>query len=174
MRRWRGHFYNWYDLRDLSVLEPAYVSTVGQRQPRRSPDRAAAGVSGAGGRAAARWRLGRALDTALAIAEERAEAAARAGGRGALRAARAALATSEQEPLVAAALASIDELLQRADSTLAAARLSAESATRRASGSRGASARRRRARVDGARSTHDPPPRSASSPRPARPRPPAS
>ncbi len=26
--RFRGHFYNWYDLRDLSVLEPAYVSTV--------------------------------------------------------------------------------------------------------------------------------------------------
>ncbi|MFN2567820.1 MAG: glucoamylase family protein, partial [Gemmatimonadaceae bacterium] len=28
MKRFRGHFYNWYDLRDLSVLEPAYVSTV--------------------------------------------------------------------------------------------------------------------------------------------------
>ena len=28
MRRFHGHFYNWYDLADLSVLEPAYVSTV--------------------------------------------------------------------------------------------------------------------------------------------------
>jgi cyclic beta-1,2-glucan synthetase len=28
MRRFQGHFYNWYDLNDLSVLEPAYVSTV--------------------------------------------------------------------------------------------------------------------------------------------------
>jgi cyclic beta-1,2-glucan synthetase len=28
MRRFRGHFYNWYDLRDLSLLDPAYVSTV--------------------------------------------------------------------------------------------------------------------------------------------------
>jgi len=28
MRRFRGHFFNWYDLHDLSVLEPAYVSTV--------------------------------------------------------------------------------------------------------------------------------------------------
>lgn len=28
MRRYRGHFFNWYDLRDLHVLEPAYVSTV--------------------------------------------------------------------------------------------------------------------------------------------------
>jgi cyclic beta-1,2-glucan synthetase len=28
MRRFRGHFYNWYDLQDLRVLEPAYISTV--------------------------------------------------------------------------------------------------------------------------------------------------
>jgi cyclic beta-1,2-glucan synthetase len=28
MRRFRGHFYNWYSLHDLRVLEPAYISTV--------------------------------------------------------------------------------------------------------------------------------------------------
>jgi cyclic beta-1,2-glucan synthetase len=28
LHRYRGHFYNWYDLRDLHVLEPAYISTV--------------------------------------------------------------------------------------------------------------------------------------------------
>ncbi|MBC7897078.1 MAG: hypothetical protein H7066_16785, partial [Cytophagaceae bacterium] len=28
LRRYRGHFYNWYDLNDLRVLEPPYVSTV--------------------------------------------------------------------------------------------------------------------------------------------------
>ncbi len=28
MRRYRGHFYNWYNLTDLHVLEPAYISTV--------------------------------------------------------------------------------------------------------------------------------------------------
>jgi cyclic beta-1,2-glucan synthetase len=28
LRRYRGHFFNWYDLNDLRVLEPAYVSTV--------------------------------------------------------------------------------------------------------------------------------------------------
>ncbi|MBB4637081.1 GH36-type glycosyl hydrolase domain-containing protein [Longimicrobium terrae] len=28
LRRHRGHFFNWYDLTDLHVLEPAYVSTV--------------------------------------------------------------------------------------------------------------------------------------------------
>jgi cyclic beta-1,2-glucan synthetase len=26
--RFRGHFYNWYDLRTLDALEPAYISTV--------------------------------------------------------------------------------------------------------------------------------------------------
>ncbi len=28
LRRHRGHFFNWYDLHDLRVLEPAYISTV--------------------------------------------------------------------------------------------------------------------------------------------------
>jgi cellobiose phosphorylase len=28
MRRFRGHFYNWYSLADLHVLEPGYISTV--------------------------------------------------------------------------------------------------------------------------------------------------
>ena len=28
MRRFRGHLFNWYDLRDLRVLDPPYVSTV--------------------------------------------------------------------------------------------------------------------------------------------------
>ena len=28
MRRFHGHFFNWYDLHDLRVLEPAYISTV--------------------------------------------------------------------------------------------------------------------------------------------------
>jgi cyclic beta-1,2-glucan synthetase len=28
LRRYRGHFYNWYDLATLEVMEPAYVSTV--------------------------------------------------------------------------------------------------------------------------------------------------
>jgi cyclic beta-1,2-glucan synthetase len=28
MARLNGHFYNWYDVRDLHVLEPAYISTV--------------------------------------------------------------------------------------------------------------------------------------------------
>ncbi len=28
LERFRGHFYNWYDTRDVRPLEPRYVSTV--------------------------------------------------------------------------------------------------------------------------------------------------
>ena len=28
MQRFRGHFYNWYDTRDLRVLDPKYLSSV--------------------------------------------------------------------------------------------------------------------------------------------------
>lgn len=28
LRRYRGHFYNWYDLKELRVLDPPYISTV--------------------------------------------------------------------------------------------------------------------------------------------------
>src|SRR5208282_5778917 len=28
MPRFRGHFYNWYDTRDLKALEPKYISSV--------------------------------------------------------------------------------------------------------------------------------------------------
>ena len=28
MARFRGHFYNWYDTRDLRPLDPRYVSSV--------------------------------------------------------------------------------------------------------------------------------------------------
>ncbi len=70
MRRLQGHFYNWYDLTDLRVLEPAYVSTVDSGNL-------------AGHLIALRQaclalieqpldgRVGRALDTALPLADER-------------------------------------------------------------------------------------------------------
>ena len=28
LQRYRGHFYNWYDTRDLRPLDPRYVSSV--------------------------------------------------------------------------------------------------------------------------------------------------
>ena len=49
LARFRGHFYNWYDTRDLRPLDPPYVSTVdsgnlaghlitlGQRLPANGP-----------------------------------------------------------------------------------------------------------------------------------------
>ena len=54
MRRFRGHFYNWYDLRDLQRARAGLRLHGGQRQPGRAPDRAPAGVSRAGGRAGIR------------------------------------------------------------------------------------------------------------------------
>ena len=45
MPRIRGHFYNWYDLSDLGVLDPPYVSTVD------SPD-----ISSRSRRRASNWR----------------------------------------------------------------------------------------------------------------------
>lgn len=92
MRRFRGHFFNWYDLNDLRVLEPAYVSTVDSgnlaghlialRQacltiPDEPPD--------AG-------RLARALDAALALAGERLREGAIEEAARLVRRARAALA----------------------------------------------------------------------------------
>jgi cellobiose phosphorylase len=83
MSRFRGHFYNWYDVRDLRVLEPAYVSTVDSgnlaghlialRQACLSirPDEGADG------------RVVRALECALALAAARLDALSREGEHGA-------------------------------------------------------------------------------------------
>ncbi|HEU4523972.1 MAG TPA: glucoamylase family protein, partial [Gemmatimonadales bacterium] len=76
LRRYRGHFYNWYDLTTLEVLEPAYVSTVDSgnlaghlvalRQALLTvPDQPV--VDG---------RVARALSTALSLAEDEAGKAA--------------------------------------------------------------------------------------------------
>ncbi|HEU4563048.1 MAG TPA: glucoamylase family protein, partial [Gemmatimonadaceae bacterium] len=100
MRRFRGHFFNWYELRDLRVLEPAYISTVdsgnlaGHLIALRQACLAIADEPPIHGRV---WG---ALEAALALAEERlgapapADAAVPAAVRVAmkhLRAARAAL-----------------------------------------------------------------------------------
>ncbi len=129
MRRLHGHFYNWYDLLDLSVLEPAYVSTVDSG-------------NFAGHLIALRQaclalvdepvldaRLWRALDTALTLADERLRdlAPARAAGEY-LRAARAALVASRRAPPSTASLAAVTSPLRQAEAALAAANLPAEAA----------------------------------------------
>ncbi len=120
MQRFRGHFFNWYDLRDLSVLEPAYVSTVdsgnlaGHLVALRQACLSLADEPVLDGKV---WR---ALEAALAIAGERlrpvSEAAA-AGQR--VRAALAALPDSRSEPASAAALSRIIDPLTDAESALA-------------------------------------------------------
>ena len=45
MRRFRGHFYNWYDLQRPARARAGVHLHGGQRQPRRTPHRAAAGLS---------------------------------------------------------------------------------------------------------------------------------
>jgi cyclic beta-1,2-glucan synthetase len=70
MRRMHGHFYNWYDLTDLRVLEPAYISTVdsgnlaGHLIALRQACLAIAEESPLKG------RIGRAIDVALLLTEE--------------------------------------------------------------------------------------------------------
>jgi cellobiose phosphorylase len=123
MRRWRGHFYNWYDLRDLSVLEPAYVSTVDSGNLAGHLIALRQACTTIPDQPLQDGRLGRALDAALALAEERTRLPQAPAIADHLHAARAALAPFEKEAPSAAALASITELLQRAESALADAGL---------------------------------------------------
>ncbi|HUF34348.1 MAG TPA: glucoamylase family protein [Gemmatimonadales bacterium] len=129
MRRFRGHFYNWYDLHDLSVLEPAYVSTVdsgnlaGHLIALRQACLALPDEPLLDGRV---WR---ALDVALALADERLRSLG-VGGPAAkrLRAARVALAVPRQEPSMPAWLAAIAEPLRAAEVALAEAGLPPDTA----------------------------------------------
>jgi cyclic beta-1,2-glucan glucanotransferase len=129
MRRFNGHFYNWYELENLTVLEPAYVSTVDSGNL-------------AGHLIALRQacialidepvhdaRVWRALDTALALADERLEIYAPAHPASEyLRLAHVALMKSRREPASSASLARITEPLRRAWAALAGAGLSPETA----------------------------------------------
>ena len=130
LRRFRGHFFNWYDLRDLSVLEPAYVSTVDSgnlaahlvalRQACLSlADEPVLGL-----------RPWPAVEAAIALAAERLRSAPGASTASAasvanehLRVARAALSAVRNEPATAAALARVMEPLGRAASALESAPL---------------------------------------------------
>jgi cellobiose phosphorylase len=129
MRRFRGHFYNWYDLQDLRVLEPAYVSTVDSgnlaghlialRQACLAlPDEPLLDA-----------RVWRALDTALALADEPVRALAPTGAAAEhFQAAHAALVASRREPASAASLAAVAGPLRQAEAALASAGLPADAA----------------------------------------------
>ena len=120
MRRFRGHFYNWYDVGDLSVLDPVYVSTVdsgnlaGHLVALRQ---ACLSLIDAPVRDAL---LLPALAAALRLASERHQALAGAPeGLEYLRAAEASLAEWESEP-PPAALARVTRALERAREALPA------------------------------------------------------
>ncbi len=127
MRRFHGHLYNWYELDKLTVMEPGYISTVDSGNL-------------AGHLVALRQacltlldepvydgRVWRALDTALALADERLETHAPAHPAAEyLKSARTALAKSRREPASTAALSRVAEPLRRAEAGLAGAGLTAE------------------------------------------------
>ena len=71
MRRFRGHFYNWYDLTDLTVLEPAYISTVDSGNLAGHLIALRQACLEIRGQPPSGPRLWRALDTGLVIAAER-------------------------------------------------------------------------------------------------------
>ncbi|MEP6572420.1 MAG: glucoamylase family protein [Gemmatimonadota bacterium] len=71
MQRFRGHFYNWYDLRDLSVLQPAYVSTVDSGNLAGHFLALRQACLELGGRALCDGRTWYALDAAISLAQER-------------------------------------------------------------------------------------------------------
>ncbi len=122
MQRFRGHFYNWYDLHDLRVLEPAYISTVDSgnlaghlialRQACLAiPDDPAFDP-----------RVWRALRTGLLIARERVrELATPDEAESELRRAAAAVAAGAAEGMPAALLTDVAPALARARAAIEAA-----------------------------------------------------
>ncbi len=124
MRRFRGHFYNWYDLRDLSVLEPAYVSTVDSGNLAGHLIALRQACLGMLDEPVADGRLWRALEIAVALAEERLRPLAQAGAAARqLQAARTALTESRRQPTSIPALAAVTNPLELARTELAAAAL---------------------------------------------------
>ena len=129
MRRFNGHFYNWYELENLTVLEPAYVSTVDSGNL-------------AGHLVALRQacltlmdqpvydgRVWRALDGALALSNERLETYAPAHPAAEyLRDARVVLAKAQRTAASSESLSRVAEPLKRAEVALVGARLAVDRA----------------------------------------------
>ena len=129
MRRFNGHFYNWYELENLTVLEPGYVSTVDSGNL-------------AGHLVALRQacltlvdqpvydgRVWRALDGALTLAHERLEIYAPAHPAAEyLRDARVVLAKAQRTAASSESLSRVAEPLKRAEAALMGARLAVDRA----------------------------------------------
>ncbi|HET9039358.1 MAG TPA: glucoamylase family protein, partial [Gemmatimonadales bacterium] len=126
MRRFRGHLYNWYDLKDLTVLEPAYVSTVDSGNLAGHLIALRQACLGLVDGRIMDTRVWRVLDTALTLADERLLALPGEGvALEQLRTARAALALAS-EPVTASALTAVAEPLAAAEAALRSAALAPE------------------------------------------------
>ncbi|MGE5927149.1 MAG: GH36-type glycosyl hydrolase domain-containing protein, partial [Gemmatimonadota bacterium] len=130
LRRFRGHFFNWYALDDLRVLEPAYISTVDSGNLAGHLVALRQGCIEIAGNAVVDSRLIRAVETALDVAELTVLAAPEPSGNGAgtpelppeLRTARAAAKAARNEPLTIPGLDSLAERLRAAEGALRAHR----------------------------------------------------
>ena len=129
LRRQHGHFYNWYDLVDLQVLEPAYVSTVdsgnlaGHLIALRQSCLQLAEQSPLEG------RVGRGLDVALQLAEERRRKLIPTHpATKPLQVARKTLAQSGRERPSLARLARVAEALRHYEAEIGGASLSGDAA----------------------------------------------
>ena len=132
MRRFRGHFYNWYDLRDGHVLEPGYISTVDSGNLAGHLLAVRQAVLEVPHEPVFDDRVWRALDTALALADERVSGPlgdvapgarrALAAASGPLRTARAMLPRHRGPSDAAATLEEIAVSLREACDALEAAR----------------------------------------------------
>ncbi len=124
MRRLHGHFYNWYDLHTLSVLEPGYVSTVDSGNLAGHLIALRQACLGQIDEPVYDGRIWRALETALALARERLQALAPDHPTAEyLAEAHAALVASRREPASPAALSPVAEPLRRAEAALLGAGL---------------------------------------------------
>jgi len=101
LRRFRGHFYNWYDLNDLAVLEPAYVSTVDSGNLAGHLIALRQACLEAAGRAVGGARTARALAGALSLASRRLDELATSPAVLGDAAARAAVARAAEQLRVA-------------------------------------------------------------------------
>jgi cyclic beta-1,2-glucan synthetase len=81
LARFRGHFLNWYELDDLTVLEPAYVSTVDSGNLAGHLLAVRQACLEVGADAGSEPGIGPALRTALGIADERLRELAGSAGR---------------------------------------------------------------------------------------------
>jgi len=127
MRRFNGHFYNWYELENLTVLEPAYVSTVDSGNLAGHLIALRQGCLTLMDQPVYDGRVWRALDTALSLANERLEIHAPGHPAGQhLREARMVLAKSQREAASSISLLRVAEPLKRAEAAVAGARLAPE------------------------------------------------